>query len=176
LRDRASGLFLQPMPCPSPAPTDRGFTLMELMVVVAVIAILALIALPSFTDKLVRDQVAEALPLASIAKPVIENAWRLGQPLPADNAAAALPVPEKIVNNVVSSVTVQDGAIHIRFGNRAQAALKGRTLSLRPAVVEDAPVVPVTWICGVAPAPETMTVKGANRTDIPAGLLPLRCR
>lgn len=149
---------------------------MELMIVVAVIAILALIALPNFTDKLVRDQVAEALPLAAIAKPPIEAAWRVGQPLPASNTAAALPEAEKIVNNVVSSVTVQDGAIHIRFGNRAHALLKGKTLSLRPAVVEDAPIVPVTWLCGGAPAPEKMTAKGTNRTDIPPGFLPLRCR
>lgn len=154
----------------------RGFSLIELMVVVSVIAILALVALPTFTDKLVRDQVAEALPLASIAKPAIENAWRLGQPLPADNAATALPVPEKIVNNVVSSVTVQDGAIHIRFGNRAHATLKGKTLSLRPAVVDDSPVVPVTWLCGLAAAPAQMTVKGLNRTDVAPGFLPLRCR
>ncbi len=154
----------------------RGFTLIELMVVVSVMAILALIALPSFTDKLVRDQVAEAVPLGAIAKPAIEAAWRAGQPLPADNAAAALPVPEKIVNNVVSSVTVQDGAIHIRFGNRASKLLSGKTLSLRPAVVNDAPIVPVTWLCGAARAPDKMTARGIDRTDIAAGLLPLRCR
>lgn len=147
-----------------------------MMVVVSVIAILALVALPTFTDKLVRDQVAEALPLAAIAKPAIENAWRAGQPLPTDNAAAGLPVSEKIVNNVVSSVTVQEGAIHIRFGNQAHSALKGKTLSLRPGVVDDATIVPMTWICGGARPPDKMTVKGPNHTDIPPGLLPLRCR
>lgn len=160
----------------SPARKPRGFSLLEMLVVLSVIAILALIALPTFTDKLVRDQVAEALPLAAIAKPATESAWRAGKPLPADNAAADLPVPEKIVNNVVSSVTVQEGAIHIRFGNRAHSALKGKTLSLRPAVVDDAPIVPVTWLCGLARPPGNMTAKGDNRTDIPAGLLPLRCR
>jgi type IV pilus assembly protein PilA len=154
----------------------RGFSLLEMLVVLSVIAILALIALPTFTDKLVRDQVAEALPLAAIAKPAIESAWRAGKPLPADNAAADLPVPEKIVNSVVSSITVQDGAIHIRFGNRAHSALKGKTLSLRPAVVDDTPIVPVTWLCGMARPPDKMTAKGDNRTDIPAGFLPLRCR
>jgi type IV pilus assembly protein PilA len=161
------------------APVPRrscGFTLVETMVVIAVLAILALIALPSFTDKLVREQVAEALPLARLAQPAIESAWRLGQPLPADNAAAGIPEAGKIVNNVVGSVTVQDGAIHIRFGNRAHKLLSGRTISVRPAVVEDAPVVPVTWLCGIAPAPGPMTAKGENRTDVPAGLLPVRCR
>ena len=159
-----------------PALRHAGFTLMEMLIVIAVLAILALVALPNFTDKIVRDQVGEALTLAAIAKPPIEAAWRLGQPLPADNAAAGLPAAEKIENNVVSAVAVQDGAIQIRFGNRAHDKLRGKTLSLRPAVVDDAVVVPVTWLCGMAPAPGKMTAKGSNRTDIPAALLPLRCR
>lgn len=146
------------------------------MVVIAVIAILALVALPSFTQKLAREQVAEAMPLAGIAQLPVNAAWSAGQPLPADNAAAGLPAADKIVNTLVSSVTVQDGAIHIRFGNRAAPPLQGKTLSLRPAVVEDAPVVPIAWICGKSPVPAKMTARGADRTDIPVGLLPMRCR
>lgn len=146
------------------------------MMVIGVLAILALIALPTFIDKLVRDQVNEALPLADVAKPPITAAWAQGLAWPADNAAAGLPPAEKIVNTLVSSVAVQDGAIHMVFGNRAHGALKGKTLTLRPAVVEDARVVPVAWICGKAPVPGKMTVKGSDRTDIPVGLLPRRCR
>jgi type IV pilus assembly protein PilA len=156
-----------------PAP---GFTLLELMVTIGVAAILMLIALPTFWDRLVREQVNEALPLADLAKPAVQNAWRAGQPLPADNAAAGLPEADKIVNQVVKSVTLEAGAIHIAFGNRAHNALKGKTLTVRPAVVEDAPIVPVTWLCGLAPPPEKMTAKGGNRTDVPSHLLPLRCR
>ncbi|WP_222622556.1 pilin [Ramlibacter albus] len=158
------------------APRARGFTLLELMVAIGVLAILLLITLPSYMDRIVREQVLEALPLADLLKPPVEAAWRNKQPLPADNAAAGRPAAEKIVNQVVSSVALQDGAIHVTFGNRANGALKGKVLSIRPAVVEDEPIVPVTWLCGNAPAPEKMVAKGANRTDIPNGLLPLRCR
>jgi len=154
----------------------NGFTLIELMVVIAVIAILSLIALPTYLDRIVREQVAEGLPLGDLAKPPIAAAWRLGQPLPPDNEAAGLPQADKIVNGVVSSVTVQDGAIHIRFGNKANKALSGKVLSLRPAVVEDTPVVPVTWLCGAAAAPDKMKALGTDRTTVPPGLLPLRCR
>ena len=98
------------------------------------------------------------------------------QPLPADNAAADLPAPDKIVNYVVSAVAVRAGAIDITFGNRANGALKGKILTLRPAVVDDAPVVPVTWVCGYAAAPDKMTVKGTNNTSVPARYLPLKCR
>jgi type IV pilus assembly protein PilA len=154
----------------------RGFTLVEMMVVISVIAILALIALPTYTDKRVRDQVLEAMALGDIAKPPVSAAWALGQPLPVDNAAAGLPAADKIVSSFVSSVAVQDGAIHIRFGNQANTMLRGKTLSLRPAVVQDVPVVPIAWICGKAPIPDKMTVKGTDRTDVPSAFLPLRCR
>ena len=49
----------------------HGFTVLELLVVVGVVATLALMTLPSFIEKTVRDQVAEALPLAEMAKPPI---------------------------------------------------------------------------------------------------------
>lgn len=154
----------------------RGFTLLELIVAIAVVAILMLIALPSYFDRLARDQVAEALPLANVLKPMVEAAWAARQPLPADNAAAGAPLPEKVVNEMVRSVTLENGAIHIAFGNRANKALRGHVLTIRPAVVEDAPAVPIAWLCGHAPPPPPMVAKGTDRTDVPVGFLPMRCR
>ncbi len=153
-----------------------GFTLVEMMVVIGIVAILALMAIPTYQDKFIRDQVAEALPLADLAKPPVALSWAVLQTFPADNAAAGLPVAEKIVNNFIGSVAIQGGAINITFGNKANRAILGKVLSLRPAVVEDAPIVPVTWVCGYAIAPEKMTVKGENKTNIPPGYLPIRCR
>ena len=153
-----------------------GFTLIEMLVVLSIIAILALMLLPSTIDAQIRGQVAEALPLAEVAQKPVAAAWTLLKILPADNAAAGLPPADKIVGNLVSAVAVEDGAIHMTFGNRANSRIRGKILTLRPAVVEDAPVVPVAWICGYAPVPAKMTVKGVNRTDIPAGHLPVKCR
>jgi type IV pilus assembly protein PilA len=158
------------------ATRDRAFSMIEALAVIAVIAILATLALPSYLDKIIRDQVVEALPLADIAKAPIAAAWAAAQPLPADNAAADLPAPDKIVNYVVSAVAVRAGAIDITFGNRANGALKGKILTLRPAVVDDAPVVPVTWVCGYAAPPNKMTVKGTDNTSVLARNLPLKCR
>ncbi len=158
------------------AARKRGFTMIELMAVVAVVAILALIALPSYLDVIVRDQIKTALPLADIAKQPIAASWSLKQVFPADNAAAGLPVAEKIVANYVSAVTVDDGAIHITFGNRVNRSIAGKVLTLRPAVVADAPIVPIAWVCGYAEAPDKMTVNGNNRTDIPSPQLPVECR
>jgi type IV pilus assembly protein PilA len=153
-----------------------GFTLMELMAVVAVIAILALMAVPSLLQRMARQQVSEALAIADIAKEPIAAAWKAHQPLPADNAAAGLPSADKIVSNYVAGLQVDHGAIHLTFGNSANGSLKGRMLTLRPAVVEDAPVVPVAWVCGHAAVPRKMTAQGENRTDLDKALLPLPCR
>lgn len=164
------------MPNHRMAKRSSGFTMIEMLVILAIVAILLLMALPSYQDKFIRDQIAEALPLADIVKGPVAAAWTAGQTFPVDNTAAALPPAEKIVNNFISSVAVENGAIHITFGNRVNSQIKDKILTLRPAVVEDAPIVPVTWVCGYAPTPDKMTVKGENRTDLPAGYLPFRCR
>ena len=83
-----------------------------------------------------------------------------------------LPAPDKIVSNLVSSISIESGAIQITFGNRASGLLKGKILTIRPAVVEDAPIVPVAWVCGYAPTPGNMTAKGENKTNIEANYLP----
>lgn len=158
------------------ASSHDGFTMMELAVVLAIIGILALLAVPSFQDRIVRDQIVSATPLADIAKAPIALSWAALQSLPADNAGAGLPPAEKIVNNFISSVSVQAGAIHITFGNSANGIIKGKILTLRPAVVADAPVVPVAWVCGDAAGPGQMTIKGENKTNIPANYLPYNCR
>ncbi len=153
-----------------------GFTLVEMMVVIAVIAILALMAIPSFQDQIIRDQIGNALPLVDIAKTPVAASWAIAQSFPPDNAGAGLPPAEKIVNNHISSVLVQNGALHVTFGNRANGLINGKTLTIRPAVVDDAPIVPVAWVCGYAEAPHNMTAKGENRTNIPANFLPFVCR
>jgi len=153
-----------------------GFTMMELMVVIAIICILALIAAPSYLDQMIRKQIIDAVPLADIAKAPLAAAWAVNHSFPRDNAGAGLPVADKIVSNFVSSVSVDDGAIQMVFGNSANSAIRGKILSIRAAVVDDAPIVPVAWVCGNAPVPGKMTIKGENRTNIPARYLPLNCR
>ena len=160
---------------PFPVKAPRGFTLIEVMVVVAIIAILAMMAVPNIQDKLVRDQIVEAAKWAEFVKTPVAASWATSKTLPADNTAAGLPAPDKIVSNLVSTVTIEAGVIHIQFGNHVNGAIKGKTLSLRPAVIEDSQVVPVAWVCARASAPTNMKVQGIDRTDLPDKYLPFNC-
>ena len=166
-----------PLPrMPAPPRGSNGFSLLELIIVVAIMAILALLAVPSISEKLIRDRIVEAIKLADIVKPPIATAWSATGKLPLDNAAAGLPVADKIVNDMISAVAVESGAIQITFGNNANAAIQGKLLSVRPGVVEDAKIVPISWVCGDAEPPNKMMVRGLNKTSVPARYLPLACR
>lgn len=153
-----------------------GFTAIEMMVVIAIFAILAAIAIPSSMGRIVREQIVAAIPLADIAKAPVAANWKLEKTLLADNQAAGLPEHNKIVNNYVSAVLVENGAIHMTFGNKAHNVIKGKVLSMRPAVIEESEIVPVTWVCGNAKAPEQMTVMGLNKTNVAPEYLPYICK
>lgn len=154
-----------------------GFTLMEVMVALAILSILLLIAVPSTGDSVIRKKVDNAIPLADVVKKPIEDEWKAVGSLSKDNANIGLPAPDKIVNEMIKSVAVENGAIHMTFGNiSAPPALKDKTLTLRPAIVPDESVVPISWVCGHASAPDGMEVRGNNKTDIPDRYLPFKCR
>ena len=153
-----------------------GFTLMEVVVALAIVGLLAAMAIPGMTNGIVRKQIIDAVPLADLAKNAVALSWSVTQTLPADNTKAGLPAPEKIVNNYISAVTVQNGAVNITFGNSVNTAIAGKILTFRPAVEPDTPVVPVAWVCAGADVPGGMTVVGTDSTTVPLALLPFNCK
>jgi len=74
--------------------TQKGFTLIELMIVVAIIGILAAVAIPAYQSYIARSQMAEALSLADGLKTsVAESYGQTGVCPGKNNAAAAGGVP-----------------------------------------------------------------------------------
>lgn len=170
---------------------QKGFTLIELMIVVAIIGILAAIAIPAYQDYTVRTQVSEGLSLSSGLKTAIGDFYAAKGTWPADNAEAicgVTPAPATCTigakatdnnGNYVSQIAVETGNIVVTFSNvapqKANKDIDKKVLTLRPGV--DA-ARNITWVCGTATAPSTLTMATApaKGTDIESRFLPASCK
>jgi type IV pilus assembly protein PilA len=155
---------------------QSGFTLLELMTVMTIIAIMASIAMPNYQDRIIRSQVQEALELCKTIKPAITEYYTARNKFPLDNAETNVPRPEYLIGNYVTGISLQEGAIHIKLGNKINAHVDGKVLTLRPAIVSANPSSPIAWLCGYSQPVEGMKAVGENRTNIPENYLPLECR
>ena len=155
--------------------TLKGFTLIEMMVVIGIIAILALIALPSQVSKMNRQKVAESIGLVSGYRSYIATEYAITGQFPVDNAATNIPEPEKIIGHYMKSLHIEDGAMHLTFGNKFKSQ-EGEILTIYPVYVEESPLSPISWVCGYDEIPQGMTAAGENKTTIEMANLPISCR
>lgn len=157
--------------------TQKGFTLIELMIVVAIIGILAAVAIPAYQDYTKRAKVTEGISLAAAAKTtVVENAasaakYDLGYSAP----TATTNVKSVGINNANGQITItyaapvqNDGTIILRpYTGPATApvALPASTTPYTP------PATQINWACGAkgAAAP-------AVAGTLEAKLAPSNCR
>ena len=154
---------------------NRGFTLIELMIAVAVVAILATIAIPSNLIHRQRSEVAEALRMATTIREDVTNYYINNLSFPSDNSEAGVPEPNFLIGNKVSSIEVEDGAIHITLGNKVTKSLQAKILSLRPAIVIGSPTSPISWLCGSDEPVPGMEAIGENKTDLANSIVPASC-
>lgn len=157
-------------------PSQKGFTLIELMIVVAIIGVLASIAIPLYLSYAGRAETTEAFSLATYVKPKLDEYFRAHGDFPADNRAADLPSPGSIIGNYVASVRVDHGAIDITFGQKSYKDMQGSVLTIRPLLVDGSPESPIAWLCGYADPPHGMSPVGANRTTLKQLYLPTNCQ
>lgn len=120
---------------------NKAITLLELMITIAIIAIISGVAIPSVQQYTIKAQVQESIALADGAKPAVLEYYTNYGEFPADNEDAGY---DGASGSYVSSVEVDAGTIISSFGNQANTALIGATITLIP--IENVNGT-ISWTC-----------------------------
>ncbi|MRH77953.1 prepilin-type N-terminal cleavage/methylation domain-containing protein [Spiribacter sp. C176] len=140
--------------------TQRGFTLIELMIVVAIVGILASIAIPAYSDYTVRAKVTEAVAAAGAIKTSVADYYYANGELPISNSAAGLGIASDYSTDVIDGITIEDGsAADVEEGTikvNFKAFDTGVTAGDYLLFIPDNSGLSLTWSCEAASGAATL--------------------
>jgi len=151
--------------------TQRGFTLIELMIVVAIIGVLAAVAMPAYQDYTVRAKMSEVILVMSACRTTITELYQSSTTAPgANNWQCESSTGTKYVAGLD---TDGDGRVRVTVQG-ISASVNGKFVTLMPLASANTPAsVPSNlgsglfgWRCGAV----------ADGTDLPLKYLPSSCR
>ena len=142
-----------------------GFTLIELMVVVFIISTLAAIAIPNYQQYIMKAKLAEIFEVSQPIKKAIADYYAYHGVMPKNNQALYLAKPELLTSQKITSMTVENGAIHISINIKKQAPI---VVSVRPVLLKNVSSDYIAWLYGNCPLENTDTrqVLGINKTTL----------
>lgn len=149
---------------------NNGFTFIELLTVMWILCVLAAVAIPNFIAYKNKTYTLDPDVLFAAVRGNIEEFYQERGRFPKDNREAGLQEPDNIQSNFVSSLEIENGAVHIIYNNRVDDdLLKGYTVTYRPSIFSSNPAASIVWVCGVRESPKGFLTVGKNRTNLPDG-------
>ncbi len=122
--------------------TQKGFTLIELMIVVAIIGILAAIAIPQYQNYVGRAQATEGLTASAGMRADVAERTAMNAALPAAADVADVGTAAAAAGKYVSVISWDGAKIDIAF---ADGVHSGDTMTMTPQV--DASNNITGWVC-----------------------------
>jgi len=149
--------------------TQKGFTLIELMIVVAIIAILAAIAVPAYQNYIIRSKVTEALTSADMARTAVSETFQTKGTVPGTNGSAGLPgTPASVATKFMSDLQITTGGIITVTVQGTNSDADGKKITLSPLEGDNSTALatgysgPINWKC--------------EATSVPSKYVPASCR
>lgn len=147
--------------------TQRGFTIIELMVVVSIVSILAVIAMPAYFEYATRSKVGEALVFLGEAKTTVAERFYTTRQMPTNNSTAGLQDPNAYdMYNFIARLEVTStpvpGTITVTLDLPGTPADRKQLL----LVPDTNPYEEIIWTCKPADPPN----------GVGTGYVPANCR